>query len=86
VPDLDYRLAWLLVRGAVFVAWNSPLHHEYVFEPPPPPSPPRERDKQPQAPSEEQRVAKSEDGQYPKREQPPQLQQLVGQEGGQPAG
>jgi phosphatidylglycerophosphate synthase/putative flippase GtrA len=31
LPGIDYRLAWLLVRGAVFFAWNFPLHRDYVF-------------------------------------------------------
>lgn len=31
LPAIDYRIAWVLVRGAVFVAWNFPLHRDYVF-------------------------------------------------------
>jgi phosphatidylglycerophosphate synthase/putative flippase GtrA len=31
LPGIDYRLAWGLVRGAVFVFWNYPLHRDYVF-------------------------------------------------------
>ncbi len=31
LPDLDYRLAWILVRVAVFLAWNFPLQRDYVF-------------------------------------------------------
>lgn len=31
LPGLDYRIAWLLARVAVFVAWNFPLHRNYVF-------------------------------------------------------
>ncbi len=34
LPAIDYRLAWWLVRGAVFVAWNFPLQRDYVFSPP----------------------------------------------------
>lgn len=33
IPSLDFRLAWVLVRGAVFLAWNFPLHRGYVFAP-----------------------------------------------------
>jgi phosphatidylglycerophosphate synthase/putative flippase GtrA len=33
LPDLDYRPSWLLVRLAVFVTWNFPLHRDYVFVP-----------------------------------------------------
>jgi phosphatidylglycerophosphate synthase/putative flippase GtrA len=29
--DIDYRLAWVLVRGAVFVGWNLPLQRDYVY-------------------------------------------------------
>jgi phosphatidylglycerophosphate synthase/putative flippase GtrA len=38
LPDVDYRIGWWLVRGAVFVTWNYPLHRDYVFgyEPPQP--------------------------------------------------
>jgi putative flippase GtrA len=31
LPSPDYRLAWLLVRGAVFLCWNYPLHRDFVF-------------------------------------------------------
>jgi phosphatidylglycerophosphate synthase/putative flippase GtrA len=31
VPALDYRIAWLIARAAVFVAWNYPLQRDYVF-------------------------------------------------------
>lgn len=31
LPGLDYRIAWAVVRGAVFLAWNYPLHRDYVF-------------------------------------------------------
>ncbi len=31
LPGLDYRLAWFLVRAAVFLTWNYPLHRDYVF-------------------------------------------------------
>jgi phosphatidylglycerophosphate synthase/putative flippase GtrA len=34
VPDIDYRMAWALARVAVFVAWNYPLHRDYVFSGP----------------------------------------------------
>ena len=30
-PALDYRLAWWLVRGAVWLGWNFPLQRAYVF-------------------------------------------------------
>jgi phosphatidylglycerophosphate synthase/putative flippase GtrA len=33
VPALDYRVAWILVRVAVYVAWNFPLQRSYVFGP-----------------------------------------------------
>ena len=33
LPSVDYRLAWLLVRGAVFLAWNLPLQRDYVYAP-----------------------------------------------------
>jgi putative flippase GtrA len=32
-PNMDYRLAWLLARFAVYVAWNYPLNRDYVFPP-----------------------------------------------------
>ncbi len=31
LPGLDYRIAWTLVRGAVFFGWNHPLQRDYVF-------------------------------------------------------
>lgn len=31
IPGLDPRLAWVLVHGAVFLAWSYPLLREYVF-------------------------------------------------------
>jgi putative flippase GtrA len=31
LPTMDYRLAWVLVRIAVFIAWNFPLQRDYVF-------------------------------------------------------
>lgn len=31
LPDVDYRIAWVLARAAVFFAWNFPLHRNYVF-------------------------------------------------------
>jgi putative flippase GtrA len=31
LPLLDYRIAWPIVRCAVFLAWNFPLHKDYVF-------------------------------------------------------
>jgi phosphatidylglycerophosphate synthase/putative flippase GtrA len=31
LPSVDYRVAWVLVRVAVFLAWNYPLHRDYVF-------------------------------------------------------
>ncbi len=34
LPSIDYRLAWALVRGAVFIAWNFPLQRDYVFKTP----------------------------------------------------
>lgn len=30
-PLLDYRLAWWLVRGAVWLTWNLPMQRSYVF-------------------------------------------------------
>ncbi|MBN1945225.1 MAG: GtrA family protein [Bradymonadales bacterium] len=35
IPSMDYRLGWLLVRCAVFAAWNFQLHRNYVFAPVP---------------------------------------------------
>ncbi len=31
LPDVDYRIAWVVVRAAVALAWNYPLHRDYVF-------------------------------------------------------
>lgn len=31
LPALDYRIAWVLVRAVVALAWNYPLHRDYVF-------------------------------------------------------
>jgi phosphatidylglycerophosphate synthase len=31
LPGVDYRLAWVIVRAAVFLTWNYPLHRDYVF-------------------------------------------------------
>lgn len=31
LPSMDFRIAWALVRLAVFFAWNFPLHRDYVF-------------------------------------------------------
>ncbi len=31
LPGLDYRIGWVIVRVAVFLAWNYPLHRDYVF-------------------------------------------------------
>jgi putative flippase GtrA len=31
VPRMDYRVAWWLVRIAVFVGWNHPRQRDYVF-------------------------------------------------------
>lgn len=31
LPGLDYRIAWLIVRAAVFLTWNYPLHRDFVF-------------------------------------------------------
>lgn len=33
LPGLDYRLAWALSRGTVFLFWNYPLQRNYVFAP-----------------------------------------------------
>jgi len=30
-PELDFRVAWWIVRGAVFLLWNLPLQRIYVF-------------------------------------------------------
>lgn len=34
LPFADYRVAWVIARVAVFVAWNFPLQRDYVFEQP----------------------------------------------------
>ncbi|MEE9385639.1 MAG: CDP-alcohol phosphatidyltransferase family protein [Nannocystaceae bacterium] len=31
VPSAEYRIAWLVVRAAVYLAWNFPLQRDYVF-------------------------------------------------------
>lgn len=31
LPGMPYQLAWILVRVAVYVTWNYPLHRDYVF-------------------------------------------------------
>lgn len=31
LPEMPYQLAWILVRAAVYVTWNYPLHRDYVF-------------------------------------------------------
>lgn len=31
VPTLDYRIAWLVARVAIYSAWNYPLQRNYVF-------------------------------------------------------
>lgn len=33
LPSIDYRIAWVLVRAAVFALWNFPLQRDYVFLP-----------------------------------------------------
>ena len=35
LPSMDYRIAWVLVRVVVALAWNYPLHRDYVFSPKP---------------------------------------------------
>lgn len=32
-PALDYRLAWWLVRGVVWLGWNYPMQRSWVFAP-----------------------------------------------------
>ncbi len=32
LPSMPYQIAWVLVRGAVFLTWNHPLSRDYVFE------------------------------------------------------
>jgi len=34
LPAVPYQLAWVLVRGAVYLTWNFPLQRDYVFAPP----------------------------------------------------
>ena len=31
VPGLDYRIAWIIIRIAIYSAWNYPLQRNYVF-------------------------------------------------------
>lgn len=31
LPKVPFLVSWLLARGAVFLAWNYPLHRDYVF-------------------------------------------------------
>lgn len=31
LPAMPYQLAWVLVRGAVYLSWNFPLHRDWVF-------------------------------------------------------
>lgn len=38
VLPIHYGIAWLAVRGAVFLLWNFPLHRDYVFTTPTPSS------------------------------------------------
>lgn len=33
LPALDYRIAWIIARVAVFLFWNYPLNREWVFSP-----------------------------------------------------
>jgi putative flippase GtrA len=35
----DYRIAWWIARGTVFLMWNFPLQRMYVFPPEPEPVP-----------------------------------------------
>ena len=35
-PEIDYRVAWWLVRGAVWLAWNLPMQRDFVFAVPSP--------------------------------------------------
>jgi phosphatidylglycerophosphate synthase/putative flippase GtrA len=32
LPHIDYRFCWVLVRLAVWLGWNYPLHRDYVFD------------------------------------------------------
>jgi phosphatidylglycerophosphate synthase/putative flippase GtrA len=34
LPRVDYRIAWAVARGVIFVTWNYPLMRDYVFAPP----------------------------------------------------
>jgi len=34
-PQLEVTVGWWLARGAVYFAWNLPLHRDYVFNVPP---------------------------------------------------
>ncbi|HEU4538786.1 MAG TPA: GtrA family protein, partial [Polyangiaceae bacterium] len=34
LPRVDYRVAWAVARGVIFVTWNYPLMRDYVFAPP----------------------------------------------------
>ena len=31
LPNIDYRICWVVVRVAVFITWNFPLQRDYVF-------------------------------------------------------
>ncbi|MCG8557141.1 MAG: GtrA family protein, partial [Proteobacteria bacterium] len=31
LPNMDYRIAWVIARSAVFITWNYPLHRDFVF-------------------------------------------------------
>jgi putative flippase GtrA len=31
LPNVPFVASWVLARGAVFLAWNYPLHRDYVF-------------------------------------------------------
>lgn len=33
-PAIDYRVAWWLVRGAVWLTWNLPMQRDFVFQAP----------------------------------------------------
>lgn len=39
LPGVDYRIAWWLARGAVYLFWNFPLQRDFVFAPRTPPHP-----------------------------------------------
>lgn len=32
VPSVNYLIAWMLVRAAVFITWNFPLQKDYVYK------------------------------------------------------